>query len=390
MKLLVLALIAVLVRSQGGSYWSMDVQQRAEELGFEYEEYRVTTQDGYILTLMRIPSGPNSPPSSKPPILMIHPVFDSGESYTRLGAAYSPAFYLADNGKDVWLYNVRGNTFSREHVSLDPASDDEYWDFTMDTIRFDHMACVEFILETTGYTNLPALAISFGGATLGIALALEPEFFEQRISVAIFVSPALNMANTQSLLFSKLGMYPQVLQTMRNIGINVCRDDNRALSQITYMLGTIFPGFSQFIMGILIDQPDQSLEDQDGVNILLARTQFGLGIKALQHLLQSVRLNDLTYFDYGPEENNQIYGADIPPEIPLGNINVPIALMFGEEDNVITGPDQDWMRERLDANVVFDHVYEEFSHMSFLIGNRIEDYLEDVIEVSEAFISSTD
>lgn len=40
----------------------------------------------------------------------------------------SLAYLLANAGFDVWLGNVRGNTYSRAHVSLSP-NDKKFWQF---------------------------------------------------------------------------------------------------------------------------------------------------------------------------------------------------------------------------------------------------------------------
>jgi hypothetical protein len=46
------------------------------------------------------------------------------------GRDNSPAFIAADRGYDVWLGNSRGNSYGRDHTSLNPDKDKAFWDFS--------------------------------------------------------------------------------------------------------------------------------------------------------------------------------------------------------------------------------------------------------------------
>ena len=54
---------------------------------------------------------------------------------------------MVDTGKyDVWMMNARGNYFSRDHLWLNPDTQEEFWDFSVEELaEKDLKACVEFV-----------------------------------------------------------------------------------------------------------------------------------------------------------------------------------------------------------------------------------------------------
>lgn len=74
---------------------------RIKRAGYPVEDHELTTDDGYILHLFRIPHGINSQQTNRtrPPVLLMHGLFDSSNCYIVLGRDNSLGIFTCDESE---------------------------------------------------------------------------------------------------------------------------------------------------------------------------------------------------------------------------------------------------------------------------------------------------
>ncbi|KAK2450124.1 triacylglycerol lipase [Trifolium repens] len=117
--------------------------------GYTCEEHKVTTEDGYILSLQRIPTTQYNKKGTPLPVLIQHGLFCDAVVWLFNSPEESLGFILADSGFDVWLVNGRGTKYSSMHTSLSP-NDMAYWDWSWDELAsYDLPASVQYVYNYT-------------------------------------------------------------------------------------------------------------------------------------------------------------------------------------------------------------------------------------------------
>lgn len=101
--------------------------------GYPAEEYTVKTDDGYLLNIHRIPPGEkrvqqDCSSGSRSVVFLQHGLLSTSSDWITNLPNQSLGFILADAGFDVWMGNVRGNTYGLRHIKF-PLHSDQFWNF---------------------------------------------------------------------------------------------------------------------------------------------------------------------------------------------------------------------------------------------------------------------
>lgn len=359
--------------------------------GYEVESHYVKTKDGYILNIFRIPYDKKkiNKSVSKEIVFLQHGLLASSSTWVINSPGKRLPEMLSDNGYDVWLGNSRGTMYSRNHTSLDPNKNKNFWNFSYTELGvFDISAVIDFILEKTNKTKINYIGHSMGTTMLFVLLSENPSY-NNKINSMIALAP---VANT-TFVKSPLRIFSSALKNniITNIIANLITSNLGEFKPNDYTKQTaklnscfLFLGaYNLCTLGNFIKYGfDYGQVDTKIVYDIAGHYPQGISIYTLIHFAQGINSHKFQKYDYGFKKNIKMYGSVKPPLYNISNINIPIYMFWGEND---------WLADEKDVKNLYDSFpkgiikqfnkvnYKNWNHIDFLIAKDANIYINNPI-----------
>ncbi|XP_053709446.1 gastric triacylglycerol lipase [Synchiropus splendidus] len=343
----------------------MNISEIIRRWGYPAEEYEVITEDGYILTVNRIPRGLKQKDGPRPVVFLQHGLLAAGSNWVTNPPASSLGFVLADAGYDVWLGNSRGNTWSRKHKWLSP-DEDAFWAFSYDEMALkDLPAVINFILKETGREQINYIGHSQGTTIAFMAFSALPEL-ASKVRMFVGLAPVATVSFTRSPM-TKLAVLPDFLawdvfgrqdflpqnRLIQWLAEHVCTHEH-----LGELCGNIF---------FLLCGFDEENLNMTRTPVYTTHCPAGTSVQNMLHWAQAVRQGKLMAYDFGTKGNMEHYNQTTPPEYQVHDMKVPTAVFSGGQDTLADPKDVAVLLTQI-SQLVFHQHLDHWEHLDFIWG----------------------
>ena len=342
---------------------SEDAGKRDTEIiqtrGYSSEEHEVRTRDKYKLTMFRIPHGKeDKPPATpRPVVFLMHALTASSTSWVVGRTEGSLAYYLADQGYDVWLGNARGNGYSRFHPELTPASA-KFWDWSWDEVAsVDVPAMVDYVLKETKQTQINYVGHS-QGATVGLAAAAQNPALAGQIKHFAALAPVFTgLQGSSSLLiesFKDITTEKGWLDELKSHEVFPLSKINTLVAGGCTLAADVCKKILTKVAGGL-----ESNVDSVSLSAHLAHMPSGTSAKNVAHWMQMTQASQLEGFKNADGTGGAPY--------QLAHLQVPLAVYYGGDDALVPAASVEAFLATYGPKVATRKV-DKFGHMDFIWG----------------------
>jgi len=367
--------------------WERSTLEYIDAKGYRGEGHFVTTPDGYVLGLHRIPSAAivagvddndadgadgGAPVEAVPPrstipprpVLIVHGFMQSSEAFAiRQRASDSLPLVLSSAGYDVWLGNNRGNKYSHKHIVKKPTHED-FWDYSLDDLaRYDLPSMIDYVLAHTGAKSLTLVGFSQGTAQSFAYLSNPTVSWKVNLFIALapvsiprgFVNPLVDsLARARPdfifLLFGRRQLLPSTL-FWRNF-----------LPRATFVKAI------DFALRFLFGWTTECLAESEKP-LLYSHLYSHTSVKTIVQWFQLIQTGKFQMFDDYMINTSECYTGYSLPQYQLRHIRTPVACFCGGRDTL---PQTAQLLAALPKDKkVFVHTEEKYEHLDFMWAKDI-------------------
>lgn len=345
----------------------LNITQLARKYQYPLEEHTVTTDDGYILKLHRIP---NSKGRNKPVVLLMHGILESSVSWLLMGPNLALGYVLADEGYDVWMGNCRGNKYAHTHVKLNDTMT-EYWEYTWEEIALNDLpAMIDYILPLTRHRSLYYVGHS-QGTTIGYVLcSMKPEY-NKKIRTMFSLAPIAWMGHVKSPIVRMFSPAHNLLGFMLS-SFNTYATGMDGFKKISSFVCTVLPGKCDNLFFSLSGYENKV--NKTFLSVILGHWPSGSSTLQFVHYGQLVESERFCRYDFGRDTNMIAYGQSEPPDYDLSKVTVPVMIFYSPKD-WLSDPQDVLMLKRHLANVNGLNYLEDFTHIDYVYAADAVDYI---------------
>ncbi|XP_050027157.2 gastric triacylglycerol lipase-like isoform X1 [Dermacentor andersoni] len=366
-------------------YLDPDASRNVSELitskGYPVEEYTVSTDDGYLLRMQRIPHERNDSTQhrnykiaseGKTPVLILHGTAMSSADFVLNFPHQSLGFLLADAGYDVWLGNFRGNIYSSHarYSRINPI----FWNFSFDEmVKHDLPATIDTVLNLTQQERLQYIGWSQGAQVLFGLLSERPEY-NRKIALFTAMAPVAYLGRMRTPLLA-FEPYADVIATFLRLTGSGGLMVNTALTKLGARLicGSDFTIDMCIVAVAVLNGINWKQLNISRLSVYLSHDPSGTSVRNVYHLTQLIRCNCFRKYDYGMLLNILNYRTWRPPRYELSRVRVPVALYHSAGDWYA----DPWYVARLQRELpsvarLYRVADQRFTHYDFVVGTGDE------------------
>ncbi|KAI1307599.1 Lysosomal acid lipase/cholesteryl ester hydrolase [Halotydeus destructor] len=412
-----LCFFALILFSCWSPSWSDDIAdqkrtatQLIESRGFVSQTHKVTTQDGYILTMHRIVN-PFYSEVKKRPIILQHGLLGSSAGWlinedgpwanstdeislipdimVNGSCGNNIGFELSLRGYDVWMPNSRGNFYSLDHLSLNSSGPNSwhYWEFSFDElIKYDLPATIDYVRKETDSETVGYVGHSQGSLIMFGLMATQPKYSDiikpfiamaPVTTINFMVSPIRYLSHQWIIgpLAWKGGPFMASNSLLKTMASWCPKEFSFICSNLQFVLS----GFN----------PEQYNERRSAAH--LSHMPQGTSFRNMVHYARNYNAKKFQMYETGNKKMNfDLYGSETPPVYPLENIaSEDIHLMYADNDFLVDLKDVELLKHSLSHLKVLREYrvpMPSWNHLDFVLGKDAGFYINSrIIKILDSY-----